>query len=168
MGQTHWKKLNNPDYLGAYALEPGKDLIAQIAKVGQEMVHGPDGKKEECTVCHFTDKSIKPMILNVTNCKTITKLYDTPYIEEWAGKYIAIYIKSVKAFGETMDALRIRNKIPVLERFICVDCGKTITGAANKDAAEIAHLSESQYGRRLCIACAKREQAKLKEDKNGQ
>ena len=25
--KTHWKKLNNPDFLGAYALEPGEDLI---------------------------------------------------------------------------------------------------------------------------------------------
>ena len=25
MAQTHWKKLINPDYIGAYALDPGSD-----------------------------------------------------------------------------------------------------------------------------------------------
>ena len=27
MDKTHWKKLENPDYLGAYALQPNQDLI---------------------------------------------------------------------------------------------------------------------------------------------
>ena len=43
--KTHWKKLQNPDYLGAYALENGKDLIATIKTVGLEMIIGADGKK---------------------------------------------------------------------------------------------------------------------------
>ena len=82
MAQTHWKKLINPDYIGAYALDPGKDLTVQISQVRREMVTGADGKKEECTVAYLKDQ--KPMILNVTNCKTIEKLYG-PYIEDWNG-----------------------------------------------------------------------------------
>ena len=82
MSKTHWKKLNNPDYLGAYALEPGQELVATIKVVRKEMVTGPDGKKEECTVVHFAEKEIKPLILNTTNAKTIQKIYKTPYIEE--------------------------------------------------------------------------------------
>ena len=46
---THWKKLTNPDYLGAYSIEDGKDLILTIAYVRQEKVIGTDGKKEDCT-----------------------------------------------------------------------------------------------------------------------
>ena len=98
--KTHWKKLENPDYLGAYALQPGQDLTLQIKSVGQEEVYNVNSnKKETCTVAHFADKSVKPMILNVTNCKTISKLYDTPYIEDWPGKYITVYIAKVKAFA---------------------------------------------------------------------
>ena len=52
---THWKKLMNPDYLGAYALEPGQDLIATIKSVGNEEVTGTDGKKEICSVIHFVE-----------------------------------------------------------------------------------------------------------------
>ena len=44
---THWKKLTNPDYLGAYSIEDGKDLILTIAYVRQEKVIGTDGKKED-------------------------------------------------------------------------------------------------------------------------
>ena len=36
---THWKKLTNPDYLGAYALQPGEDLIATIKEVTQADVN---------------------------------------------------------------------------------------------------------------------------------
>ena len=31
--KTHWKKLTNPDYLGAYALEDGEDMIVTIKNV---------------------------------------------------------------------------------------------------------------------------------------
>ena len=109
---THWKKLHNPDYLGAYALAPGEELVVTIKAVVRETVAGEDGKKEECTVVRFADTGVKPMVLNVTNSKTISKLYDTPYIEEWAGKKIQIYATQVKAFGSMVEALRIRPKIP--------------------------------------------------------
>lgn len=112
MAKTHWKKLSNPDYIGAYYLEPGQELILTIKEVRNEMVIGPDGKREECIVAHFNENGIKPMILNATNAKMITKLYKTPYIEDWAGKKIQVYVENVKAFGEVVEALRIRPKIP--------------------------------------------------------
>ena len=105
MSKTHWKKLHNPDYLGAYALEPGEDMISTIDYVGQEEITGNGGKKETGMVCHFAEKGCKPMILNATNSKTIEKIHGTPYIEEWHGKQIQIYIASVAAFGDTVEAL---------------------------------------------------------------
>lgn len=150
---THWKKLTNPDYLGAYALEPGQDLIATFASVGQEKVVGSDGKKEECTVAHFAEPGIKPMILNVTNCKTIANLYKTPYIEQWAGRRIQIYTESVRAFGETVDALRIRNFLPKVDELICSDCGQAVTDRDGYKAAAIASGAQKKYGRTLCFEC---------------
>ncbi len=167
MDKTHWKKLENPDYLGAYALQPNQDLIVQIKSVGQEEVYNPtNSKKETCTVAHFVDQKIKPMILNVTNCKTISKLYDTPYIEDWAGKYISVYIAKVKAFGETVDALRIRNKIPTVEKIVCKDCGKEIVGTSQKTARELADIAVKNCGRELCLDCMKKEKAKMEGNKN--
>ena len=68
---THWKKLTNPNYLGAYSIENGQDLILTIKYVQEEKVIGTDGKKDDCVVCYFVENA-KPMILNATNMKTIT------------------------------------------------------------------------------------------------
>lgn len=108
--QTHWKKLTNPMYIGAYDFAPGEERTLTIKSVKREMVAGPDGKKEECTVIDFTQG--KPMICNTTNAKAITKAHGTPFIEEWAGKSITIFVAKVKAFGDTVDALRVRPVAP--------------------------------------------------------
>lgn len=113
--KTHWKKLTHPDYIGAYELMDGsanKELVVTITAVKREQVTGADGKKEECTVCHL--KGQKPMILNSTNQKTMTKLFGSPYIEDWAGKSMTLYVARVKAFGDIVDALRVRDKPPVI------------------------------------------------------
>ncbi|HSH24683.1 MAG TPA: hypothetical protein VLA13_04010 [Massilibacterium sp.] len=110
--KTHWKKLTNPNYLGTYALNPNEDLIATIDHVRQEDVTSPDGSEDTCTVVYFKE-DIKPFILNVTNAKQIERIYSTPYIEDWAGKMIQIYIAdNIKAFGDTVTGLRIRPKVP--------------------------------------------------------
>ena len=45
MRLTHWKKLSNPNYLGAYSIEDNKDLILTISKVQQETVPPARTKK---------------------------------------------------------------------------------------------------------------------------
>lgn len=100
---THWKKLRNPDYLGAYALQPNEELVLTIKKAGVETILGVEGKKEDELVIHFME-DYKPMIVNATNAKTITKVHKTPYVEEWVGKKIQIYARRIRAFGEDMDA----------------------------------------------------------------
>lgn len=104
--KTHWKKLTNPDYLGAYDFQPNEERIVKILSVAREVITGPDGKKEECTVAKLANS--KPMILNKTNCKTISKAYGTPYIEDWVNISIKIYVAKVKAFGDVVDALRVQ------------------------------------------------------------
>lgn len=150
---THWKKLMNPDYLGSYALEPGKDLIATIHTVGNEEVTGSDGKKEICSVIHFVE-GVKPMILNATNNKTIAKLFKTPYIEQWSGRKIQIYTEKVRAFGEVWDALRIRPFLPVEKELLCADCGKRIEAFGKTSADVVAKHTLNTYGRMLCSECA--------------
>lgn len=168
-GKTHWKKLNNPDYIGAYALAPGQELIATIKTVGKEIVTGPDGKKEECTVIHFMESDIKPLILNVTNAKTIQKIYKTPYIEDWAGRKIQLYATKVKAFGELVEALRIRSHIPEQAEtkqtgpIYCADCGTEIEGFGKMDATKMAAYTYSKYGKSLCADCAKTEAEKVEK-----
>ncbi len=103
--KTHWKRLINPLYLGAYSLTPGHDLTVRIQFVGREIVKGTDGKEEECTVAKLVDE--KPLILNRTNSKAIAKLYG-PYIEDWAGKDITLFATVTKVAREVVECLRVR------------------------------------------------------------
>lgn len=107
--KTHWKKLVNPDYIGAYVLQPGQDLTVTISSVAREQVVSTGGKKEECTVARLIGQ--KPLILNVTNAKTISKLYG-PFIEDWAGRQITLFASTTKLAGETVECLRIRPAVP--------------------------------------------------------
>lgn len=113
--KTHWKKQFNYNYLGAYSIPEGKDVVVTIKEWKKEMVvEAGTGAKKECLVCYFTDAD-KPMILNKTNCKIIEKLYGSPYLEDWGGKKITLFAQSVKAYGEYTDALRIRDTKPYEE-----------------------------------------------------
>ena len=107
--KTHWKRLVNPDYIGAYALNPGEDLTVTIKQVVREQVTQAGGKKEECTVAHL--EGAKPFILNATNSKTIARLYG-PYIEDWAGKSITLYATMTTFGRDTVECLRVRSVEP--------------------------------------------------------
>ena len=157
MSETHWKKLTNPDYLGAYAFNPGEEKIVVIDHVAQEEIIGSEGRASVCIVAHLVNE--KPLVLNKTNCKAISKLLKTPYIEEWAGHRITRGVQRIKAFGEDVDAVRVKPKLPGA---ICEECGKEIRAGSGRSADEIADLSVQKYGKKLCIECAKR----LKEEPN--
>ncbi|MBQ1790980.1 MAG: hypothetical protein II008_12445 [Oscillospiraceae bacterium] len=154
MALTHWKKMTNPNYLGSYSLEDGQDITLTIREVRQEQVIGSDGKKEECIVCYWVEPQ-KPMILNVTNCKTIQKVTGSPYIEKWSGHRIQIGTEKVSAFGAVVDALRVRPYAPREEKILCESCGKEISGAGGMTAARVAAYGEKRFGKKMCAACQK-------------
>ncbi|MBC7654358.1 MAG: hypothetical protein H7098_07790 [Oligoflexus sp.] len=110
MEKTHFKKLRNPNYIGSYELMTGCDpveLTVVIEKAIKELVQNGD-KKEEAMVVYLKDQ--KPMIVNSTNAKSIASSVGSPYIEDWAGKKIILYVAKIKAFGEQVDALRVRKE----------------------------------------------------------
>lgn len=153
---THWRKLTNPDYLGSYSLEDGKDIILTIDRVQVETVTGAEGKREDCLVCHWREKA-KPMILNSTNAKMIQKLLKTPYIEQWSGHSVQIGVETVRAFGEIVDALRVRSFLPKAVAVKCEACGNDIQGAHGMDSGQLADYTRHKYGRALCASCATKE-----------
>jgi len=111
---THWKKYKNPDYLGVYSFnDPKQELILSIREARTESVASADGsgKKSECLVIHWNERE-KPMIVNSTNAKAISKVAGSPYVEKWKGVYIQIYIAKIRAVGEYVEALRIRQTKP--------------------------------------------------------
>lgn len=105
---THWKKLQNPLYLGSYDFQPGEERIVTVKDVKREMVKGQEGT-EEHTIVQFTE-GYKPMIMNATNSKMLTNLSGSPYVEKWIGTSFKLVIVKIKAFGEFIDALRIKSE----------------------------------------------------------
>lgn len=109
---THWRRLVNTKYLGAYSLPANKDLTVTIRSVNNELVEGDKGRKDQCIVAQIIGN--KPLILNKTNCKTIEKMYG-PEIENWAGKQITLYESTTRMGSETVGCLRIRALTPNLQ-----------------------------------------------------
>lgn len=148
----------NPNYLGSWDLEdvPNHELTLTIENIKDEEVV-TNGKSEMCTVCHWTDKTYKPMILNVTNKKTLCKLYKTKDTEKLKGKAVTIGTDKVKAFGDVHDALRIRKRIPAsssAKMQKCENCGNNIAPSNNMTSEQIAAYTKQKYGKCLCAECA--------------
>lgn len=159
---THWKKLTNPNYLGSYAFNPGEEKTETIKAVRQESVTGSDGGKDECVVAYFKS-DCKPLILNKTNCKVIEKLTGSPYIEDWANQTITMRVQKVKAFGDIVDAVRVKpekkgaRKQTEPEAVVkCADCGKTITAIGEYTAQQVAQMNMNRFGRAICGECSRK------------
>ena len=114
--KTHWKKLVNPDYLGAYSLDNGDgtfaELTVKIVKVKREEVFNPSsGKKDMVVIAELQNQ--KPVILNATNKKRLEAHFGR-YIEDWAGKTIVLCAEKCRAKGGgTTDGIRVKESLPV-------------------------------------------------------
>lgn len=110
--KTHWKKLDNPDFIGAWAFQPDEKKIVTIKVCRVETIVGSDGKKEQLKVVHFQE-SEKPLICKTTNAKAISKVAKSDFIEDWVGCKIELFVQhGVKAFGDIVDAVRVTPKAP--------------------------------------------------------
>lgn len=113
--KTHWKKAFNLEYIGSADLEDYKDIILTVKEVRLEQTKGTK-EKELKNIAYFVE-NVKPMILNATNCKTLRKLAGgSNYINDWQNITIQLYVETgVKAFGDVIDALRIRPFAPKVQ-----------------------------------------------------
>ena len=129
--KTHWKETFNPDFIGAYAFQPGEEKTLTISRMTIDMVMGTDGREDECTILHWAEK-VKPMVLNATNAKIISKLLGSPYIDDWIGKKVVLGVETVKAFGDLVEAVRVQDKQvtvpPTLKERIDFICQKHRVG----------------------------------------
>ena len=168
MSRTHWKQLQNNDWIGAYALTDGQDLTLTIDKAMQEQVTGNNGKREMCLTVHWVERDYKPMIVNRTNAKTITKVTGSPYIEDWHGQKITLYVDTTRLGGDIVECLRIRPYPPKQTKqeqqteLICEECGKPILAQFGMTPSQIAESTKKKFGRQLCGSCAAAEKDKVK------
>lgn len=95
--------------LGSHNLNQGEELVLQISCVSVQQIKNQNGKNESVPVIQFQNAS--PMVLNITNAKTIAALYGELH-ENWVGKHIQLFSAEIKVKGEKMTALRVRPKMP--------------------------------------------------------
>lgn len=108
---THWKNLfpSKMMLLGSQNLKEGEELIAKITAVEIQEIKNTSGKSEFVPVAQF--ENAPPMVLNITNTRTIASLYGECY-DRWVGESIQVYATMVKAFGVEQMALRVREARP--------------------------------------------------------
>lgn len=115
--KTHFKKAFNSPYLSS------ADIVGHMTFTIARVVLEQDKTKKTkdlFNTAYFVEREIrpgeklKPMILNVTNSKTLKALTNSPFIEDWQGVKVTIYVDSNVKFGrEVMEGLRISPKAPV-------------------------------------------------------
>lgn len=112
--KTHYKKLRDPNYIGAYELMNADGTTNEMVVIieGAKKEELKNAEKNQGLVLYL--KGQKPMIVNSVNAKSITSATGSPFVEDWTGKAITLYVVKIKAFGETMEALRVKKDPPVI------------------------------------------------------
>lgn len=151
----NWRTEFKSNYLGSHLMPNGQDMILTIKEVRAEELMSTDGKEKHSLVCYFQENGVLPMVLNKTNCRTIAKLFKENDYLKWSGKRISVYVDhAVKAFGDTVDGLRIRNKIPEDVKIACEECGQILKPGFNMTPTQLSAYTKKKYGKCLCAECA--------------
>jgi hypothetical protein len=98
-------------FLKASDFEEGETKLVTIKDVQLEEVGKKDAEVETKPVVYFREKDTKPIVCNKTNATTIRNLYGNDTYD-WIGKRITLFVTQVDSFGEQVDAIRVRAKIP--------------------------------------------------------
>ena len=106
-----WTEILDPKFLGAWDIPKDKSLIVKIKEGRKELVENYKTNKTENKLVLYL-QGYKPFICNLLNAKVITMLFGTIDLDIWAGKYIEIETKKIRAFGENVLALRVKNSLP--------------------------------------------------------
>lgn len=151
----HWRNLTDLNHLRAELFSPKEKKVLTIKNVVREKLTSQNGSVEEKPVAYF-EEDVLPMVLNVTNCKMIEKIYGTGNIYDWIGKKIQVVATKTKVAGELVPCMRIENVIPQSNepKYYCSVCGKEIS-------KENYDKSISVYGKAYCSKNC------LETDKNG-
>ena len=126
----HWRLLMTSDKLHAADLQ-GRDCTVEIERVTQGEYTDNKGKKVKKPDLWFKGKS-KPLGLNATNAKTIARLLGSNNTEQWIGKAITLYPTTTDAYGEQVECIRVRPKLPstdIAQARAANDNGGTADGA---------------------------------------
>ncbi len=110
-GLTHYRKVFKSDHLSTADLEEfqesGSNLMFTIAHVRQERGAKVAGRKIDANIAYFSE-NIKPLVLNATNSKTLSKLSGSCFVENWQGIPVQLFIEHTAMLkGEVVGGVRI-------------------------------------------------------------
>lgn len=155
--KTHWKKFQDNNYVGEYMFDgTDKDLVLTIKDTFLEEVFEPNSNKTTNERVISFEEIPQKLICNTTNAKRIEKLFESPFVEDWVGKKIALYFdKNVKFGKEIVGGIRVRITKPVENNVCtCEKCGRELTPASGRSVEWLADYTKKKYGMVLCGACA--------------
>lgn len=132
-------------FMKAEDFEEGEVRVLTIRNVEMEELGTNEKKKETKPVVSFRDHA-KELVLNKTNAAAVAKLYGDDS-DDWIGKKIALHVMEVESFGDVVQAIRVKNKIPTAADAV----NKISDDIFNEDGDEQAppHWSETPEGATL-------------------
>lgn len=118
---TDWREYRKSTHLASVDIEilqrKGHNLIFTIARCQREYATNINGKTQDADICYFTEKGIKPMVLNSKNKTTLSgfavsngcpKEFSN-MLENFVGLTIELWVDpTVKMKGQVTGGIRIR------------------------------------------------------------
>lgn len=158
MSKTHWKALaDTSQYLGKQHFGPDEKKDVTIESVEEQIVENHAKRtKDVKAIMHFVEDDVRPWIVNKTNRGKIAELLESPFIEDWFGKRITLWVdpKVPNNFDPTNPgAVRVWPTLPETT-VVCENCGIVIEPHGNYSANKIVTMSRAKYGQALCWECA--------------
>lgn len=109
--KTHYRKAFDSPYLSsADIVEPTVLTIARAVLEGDKTKK----TKDVFNTAYFEERELrpgeklKPMILNATNSKMLKCITGSPFLEDWAGVKVTVFVDKNVRFGkESVEGLRI-------------------------------------------------------------
>ena len=159
MSKTHWKSLaDTSQYLGKQHFGPDEKKDVTIESVEEQVVENHAKRtKDVKAIIHFVEDDVRPLIANKTNRQKIAELLESPFIEDWIGRKITLWVdpKVPNNFDPgNPGAVRVWPTLPKDEHVICENCGVVIEPHGNFSANKIVTMSRAKYGAALCWECA--------------
>ena len=162
------------EFMGAEDIDPGCEPILTIKNIYNGLVTLSRGKEKKDFIVFAEEtvpgiKTVRPLIVNATNRKTLRKLFKAVSADALEGKKIQLFLENNvrdPSSGDKVDGIRIRPRIPENKKpepIKCADCGNVITAVGNYSAEDIARINQGRYGRCICANCSKKLNEQPKE-----
>lgn len=157
-----WEKVIDNNFISAELLgTAGAEKVVTITNIDFAECYD-DQRKQKIQKQTVFFAECKPLVLNKTNAKALKRMFspnsDNP--ADCVGHKVTLKVESIKAFGKTTDAIRIKE----FSETKCEDCGNVILPVSGKSVEQLIEISTRNCKKILCVSCMK----KYKEEKTNE